>query len=157
MLSLKMPYFTFVYITISNFVWMKMRSLWIAQMLILSRLISRYKINLVISNRNRRSHHCSCILCFGETVRFMIFQIFLLSRDWYCRMFNLPDKAKKQKQNKTKKFVCGRWPENLNAKCFFFLFWNVKVNFQVNIHVILQIKKRNKTKSKQIYLFVFLC
>ena len=45
-------------------------------------------------------------------------------------------------REKKKRFVSGRWPENLNAKCvffFFFFFWRgAKVNFQVNIHIIIQ-------------------
>ena len=41
---------------------------------------------------------------------------------------------------KKNKFVSGRWPENLNAKCVFFFFFlrGAKVNFQVNIHIIIQ-------------------
>ena len=46
------------------------------------------------------------------------------------------------KAKKKNKFVSGRWPENLNAKSgffFFFFFWRgAKVNFQVNIHIIIQ-------------------
>ena len=48
-----------------------------------------------------------------------------------------------RQKKKKNKFVSGRWPENLNAKCvfffFFFFFWRgAKVNFQVNIHIIIQ-------------------
>ena len=56
-------------------------------------------------------------------------------------MFDHQIEAKAKKKNK---FVSGRWPENLNAKCgffffFFFFFWRgAKVNFQVNIHIIIQ-------------------
>ena len=54
-----------------------------------------------------------------------------------CRRIKCNDKAKKKN-----KFVSGKWPENLNAKCIFFFFFfflrGAKVNFQVNIHIIIQ-------------------
>ena len=83
---------------------------------------------------------------------------FLFSIWWHFILFNLPRTPSHKyqplvhtpqiqyfhKAKKKNKFVSSRWPENLNAKSvffffFFFFFWRgAKVNFQVNIHIIIQ-------------------
>ena len=67
--------------------------------------------------------------------------LFLQQITWNGHVTHALGKKKKKKN----KFVSGRWSENLNAKCvfffffFFFFFWRgAKVNFQVNIHIIIQ-------------------
>ena len=47
------------------------------------------------------------------------------------------------------KFVSRRWLENLSAKCILFLVLRCYGNFQVNVHIIIQMGEKNRKESNQ--------